>query len=658
MPPFPVDKLPAVANYPQHITGMVRKWTNRIKNEPRRVCRTLLLTNPSGETVEGDTFDDAALLFDLVKETAKKSTSRDWRGLVDAGIITSLCKWVINSQQCLMKAYMVVNDRGLAELDENSMERAKDNAPAPYTPALEVLCNAAMSCAVPPTATEHKMIEELKQHWHTMVQRIWSDPSWSLEPGTDMSRIMERAVLAQLVHRLIFIDPTFLDVILKPSDLTLAIAFRNWLYSTGDYDTMVNCTLICPLLEGKMPDHWKRHFEDHPPPELHALLPRILLGASRGTGKKKRTPNQIAESIVSAFVNQFGRLAGRNLKEDLIFFSTLLDVGKDNAALCRAVCQSEGLWTALFMVIIRDGLVSRSPPRGYEPDAITLEALSLYVKVGRMPAAQEHMDALVYNWLVGKILDALEVAIMPIVRYVRGHMLITSIFSIMDENLPKLSAKTRKKLRAELPQIGLMVPLLQVSLRNRKEPGSVLAQVLGTDEDLKDAADVDVSDPAHPIWRQSAWQLLWRLTTTLRPLPGSCSSRGCENPAYDREVCPQCGITTYCGEECAKRDNGHKFLCPWMKELLWASLCQQRPAEEMDAIRAGGVVPDTPPEHVKTQEDILNSIQDSGMPKEIVEKVLEIVEKGKENPPSNDEPIPGITALQEAVKKLQISSAA
>ncbi|KAJ2993521.1 hypothetical protein NUW54_g7705 [Trametes sanguinea] len=95
-----------------------------------------------------------------------------------------------------------------------------------------------------------------------------------------------------------------------------------------------------------------------------------------------------------------------------------------------------------------------------------------------------------------------------------------------------------------------------------------------------------------------------------------------------------------------------------MKELLWASLCQRRPAEEMDAIRAGGVVPDTPPEHVKTQEDILNGIQDSGMPKEIVEKVLEIAEKGKENSASNDELIPGITALQEAVKKLQISSAA
>ncbi|OSC98731.1 hypothetical protein PYCCODRAFT_1396659 [Trametes coccinea BRFM310] len=656
MPPYPVDKMPAVSNYPQHITGMVKKWTNRIKNDPRRVCRTLLLTSPSGETVEGDTFDDAALLFDLVKEAAKKPTSRDWRGLVDAGIITSLCKWAINSQQCLMKAYMVVNDRGLAELDENSMERAKDNAPAPYTPALEVLCNAAMSCAVPPTATENKMIEELKQHWHTMVQRIWSDPSWSLEPGTDMSRVVERALLAQLVHRLTYVDSSFLDVILKPSDLTLAVVFRNWLYSTSDYDTMINCTLICPLLDGNTPNHWKRHFAEHPPPELQALLPRILLGASRGTGKKKRTPNQIAESIVSAFVNQFGRLAGRNLKDDFDFFSTLLDVGKDNVAFYRAVCQSEGLWTALFMVIVRDGLLSRNPPRGYEPDIITLQALGLYIHVGRMPAAQEHVDALVRNWLAGKILDALEVAIVPIVRHARGPMLVSSILSIIDENLPKLSAKTRKKLRAELPQPGLMMPLLQFSLRGRKEPGSILAQVLGTDEELK-SAEVDVSEPTHPIWTKSAWQLLWRLTTTLRPLPGSCSARGCENPAYGGE-CPKCNVATYCGQECAARDDGHRILCPWMKELLWVSLCQRRPTEEMDAIRAGGVIPETPAEHVKTQEDILNGCQESGMPAEIIQRVLEIAEKNKENPLSKDEPIPGITALREAVKKVQISTAA
>ncbi|CDO73994.1 hypothetical protein BN946_scf185043.g43 [Trametes cinnabarina] len=658
MPPIPADRVPdlgPIADYPQHITKMVKKWVNLVNTDPRRVCRTLLLTNPNGETIEGDTFDDVALLVDVVKEAAKKSTSREWKVLVDAGITNSLCKWVINSQQCLMKAYMVVNDDGMAEVAEGSIEQAKQNAPAPYTPALEILCNAVMSCAVPPTATEQKMIEELKRQWSTMMQRIWSDPSWSLEPGTNMMRVRERAVVAQLVHRLTFLDPSFLDVFLKPADLTLAVSFRNWLYSTGDYDAMANCSLVCPLLEGKMPDHWTRHFETHPLPDLHALLPRILLGALRGTGKKKRTPNQAAEFIVAAFTRQFTRLSGRSLKEDIIFLSALLDVSKEYAPFCRAVCRSETLWSILGMVVIRDGLASHKPPRGYTPDIITLQTLSVYVKVGRMPEAREHIDTLVYNWLAGKLFSILEVAIMPLVRDARGPMLVSSIFSIMDKNLTKLSPRTRKKLRSQLPYTGLMVPLLQFSLRGHKEPGAIVAQVLD-DDDIVKGSTLDVSDPYHPIWTMSAWQILWRLTTTLRPLYASCSNLGCEKPAYV-QLCPKCNVAAYCGQECAKRDDGHRFLCQWMKELLWVSLYQSHSPEDIVAIRADGVVPDTPPEYEKTVDDKLKVIRESGLPQECVQKMLDAVKETQKNPPPADEHSVGIAALEKAVEQLQIAAA-
>lgn len=38
--------------------------------------------------------------------------------------------------------------------------------------ALELICNAEMLCAVPPTAMKEKMIEELKKHWSTLMQRV------------------------------------------------------------------------------------------------------------------------------------------------------------------------------------------------------------------------------------------------------------------------------------------------------------------------------------------------------------------------------------------------------------------------------------------------------------------------------------------------------
>lgn len=212
------------------------------------------------------------------------------------------------------------------------------------------------------------------------------------------------------------------SVILKPSDLTLAVCFRYWLYSTSEYDAMTNCGLIAPLLDGMGPGHWKRYFAQHPPPDMHALLPRVLLGASKGTEKKKRTPNQSAEFIVTVFGNHLRRFSGRDLNETLIFFTGMLNAAqKEYPPFCRALYRSEPFWAAMATVITRHGTLSPSAPnRGYIPEGNAFAAFNLYINVMHTPEAEAHIDELVYNWLAGGLFDALEAAIATFVRHIRG----------------------------------------------------------------------------------------------------------------------------------------------------------------------------------------------------------------------------------------------
>lgn len=214
------------------------------------------------------------------------------------------------------------------------------------------------------------------------------------------------------------------SIILKPSDLTLAVCFRYWLYSTSEWDDIINCTLITPLLDGVGPDHWNRYFAEHPRPDMHALLPRILLGASRGTGKKKRTPNQSAEFIVDAFAKHFRQLGPRELLEEIIFFNGLLNATeKEFLPFWRALYRSEPFWTAMAQNVTRYApLGPNAPKTGHIPEGLTMMSLKVYFNVlhGDSRDALNYIDELLCSWFAGGLFDALESAITTIVRSIRG----------------------------------------------------------------------------------------------------------------------------------------------------------------------------------------------------------------------------------------------
>ncbi|KAI0650099.1 hypothetical protein C8Q79DRAFT_942261 [Trametes meyenii] len=552
MPPKP-EPFMTIPNYEKVFSSLTKKWTDIFENDPRRVCRLLLLNEFDGETLEGDAHNELGYAYIELKKLSRKSTSRTWKNLVDAGIITSLCKFAINQQHYVTFVMPDMTHDGKAELSQEAMERMRDNAPSPYIVALEVLCNAVCSCAIPPTSTERKTIDELKKHWSTIMQRVWSEPRETLEPGEGKGRVMERLVVGQIVHRVVRVDPTFLDVVLKPSDLTLAVSFRFWLYSTDEPDARSNSSLISPFLpESMVQDHWAGHFASSPPPDIHTLLPRILLGASRGVEKKKRTPTQQADFIVSTFASHWQRFPPRYILEEFELFASLLKATSTEwPPFARAVHRSEPLWSSMAGIMKRYGAVDRNASlRGFLPEGAAVAALRMYFNVLNGPEGDEHVDTLTYSWLAGGLFDGLEGALGTIVRSARGPILLSSLFSALCNHLPKLSAKTMRKLRLELPRPRIMLPLIYLANDGNQDPAALLKLV--TDGNRVLQSPYSVRDPRHPIWSITAWQMLLKLTNTARPWREVCARRGCENTA-DGAVCPECDIAPYCGQECLNK---------------------------------------------------------------------------------------------------------
>ncbi|KAH9853681.1 hypothetical protein C2E23DRAFT_820215 [Lenzites betulinus] len=647
-----------IKDYEGYANSQSQKWAELIKSDPRRASRALLLNTPTAESIEGDTFNDLPMLFQELIKASGDAATKTWKGLVDGGIITSLCKCAINNELILAFANVVIDDNGTAEVSQEGLESAQENAPAPYSTALEVLCNALVSCVIPPTSTELKTVEEIKKHWSTIMQRLWSDPAKTLEPTPRPSpRVRERAVVGQMVHCLTLIDPTFIEVILKPSDLTLPVAFRYWMYSTEEYDSSINTTIMAPLLGAEMgPTNWKVYFVEHPLPDPHALMPRFLLGASRGTGKKKRSPNQCAELIVKAFAEHFRRLPGRQLNEEIVWFVALHDNAmKEFPLFCRVLYKSEAFWSATANIIERYATFGPdAPTMGPVPDGLAMGAFGLYFEVLRNPEFDNVTEDLVYCWLAGGLFSALEAAIDIIVRSGRGPMFLCTLLSMLDANLAKFSVRTRAKLRSELPRSSMMRHLILLATKGNEDVKQVLAVLAESQRPRR--TTLPLYDPRHPMWAASPWQLLLRITNSLRPWRGTCSRRGCEKPAYSGG-CRKCKISAYCGQECMTLDaEEHRLICRWVPTLMIVDIYQKRNKEEVDALLAG-IAPD-PPADLISPEERLKRVRETGeMTEEEIEEMLKAQKEANARAAKSDDPIPGVTEVQKTLEMLRLSGA-
>ncbi|KAH9893896.1 uncharacterized protein BXZ73DRAFT_63165 [Epithele typhae] len=518
------------------------KWERLVKEDPRRAVRVLLLHGVRDETIEGDTGHDLSYVIGHLRKMTFDAKSQDWRAMVDAGVMPALLKAALSVQG------MIIPPGPNAPNFE--VDAAVQMTPTPYFPILEILCNAICSCSIPPGPTELKMAEEIKKSWSAIMQRVWSEPGHSLDPQPERIRLLERIVVPQIVSRLPLIDPSFIEVIFKTSDLTLAVIFRYWIHSTSVADSRMNGGVLLYLLDKPVDPHpWKDGLEAYPPPPFKELLARIYLGASKtaGSNKKKRTPLQAAEAILAAFVRHFTNLSLDEVSVEYNFFHAFFDLClKENRPFVRATYKSESFWKANADVMRRaaETPVPQSP-------AVFLAGLTTYSTMSHpvQEDGKEFIDAMTYNWISSGIFDILDKYIDRVIAVGRGPMIMTGILAAFERYLPKLTDKTKALLRSQLPRPRMTKRLL-------------VSGTMSTDEErqrLQNAYSDFVqngfgADPRSVIWLQGAWQMLGIITAKVED-PTQCARRGCALDAEpgDELTCKLCNKVRYCSQDCLKR---------------------------------------------------------------------------------------------------------
>ncbi|RDX53214.1 hypothetical protein OH76DRAFT_1343988 [Lentinus brumalis] len=537
----------------------IDQWKNLVRTDPRRAVRVLTLSGVNSETIEGDTPVDTQYVIAQLRIVSKEAKGDHWKALVNAGVIGALCKCALNFQA----AVMLREDTGVPRAE---VENVAKQMFASYFHPLEIICNAVVSGSLPPTATEKKIVEEMKKYWSSIMQRVWSEPGYTLEPTPREVRVIERVVIAQILVRLSLFDPSFYEIILKPSDLTLAVLFRYWMHSTAVADSRLNLMVLLPLLEPPYPQHLKEYFEQHPPPDMHALLPRILLGASKtaGSEKKKRTPGQAADAILSATASHLEKLGLEEVTYEYNFFHALLNHSeKENRAFVRAAFKSSSLWAANAQVMRRSAAA-----KSQLGDGVYMGALMTYSTVIHVVEqdGKEFIDALVSSWMSTGLFDAVEDTVDVLMKAPRGPMLLTSIIAALDRWIPQLSAKTRRLMRSQLPRPRLIKSLLAPGFIRGEEDRERL------DNDYADLVARGMgSSPQNSMWTQGAWQMLEQVSSKVEE-PGDCARRGCEKKVdaegRPEQACHMCKITKYCSIGCLEKDMAeHGHICGWVHFL-------------------------------------------------------------------------------------------
>ncbi|KAI0773855.1 hypothetical protein C8Q74DRAFT_1217836 [Fomes fomentarius] len=543
-------------------------------------------------------------------------------------ILGGLCKSAVNLEGTIAYAAFVPQGDDTLSLSEDSIQWAAQHAPSPYFSAMVVLCNSSMSCATPPTSTEIKMVEEFKKQWFTLMQKAYTasyQSPFAFSPSDRSGRILQG-----LSNPMISECENVLSPIL-PRTTTQK--------STQQYSCL----------------SWKPYFKEHPLPDNRTLLARVMLGSTKGTEKKKRTPNQAAESIVSAFARHFQSQKARTVMWDLDFLRGLLKASEhEYIQVFRVLYKSEVFWASLLQ------FMKRHAARGTNTTQMTaasvnevMSALHIFWIIRYFPEFQEHSEVLIYNWLAGGLFEVFEAVLPAIFQDDGGIMFVCGIFMVIDQNLMKLSPKTRQKLRSELPRPRLQSALMTYANMGSSDPTQLLALWRGK---LSIKCPFELRDPRHPVWAQGAWQCLMRITFSMRPWCGTCGKRGCDSPAYEggcEQVIWQSRWVAN-GVGSVHSDDDHWFICKWVPVLRIVDQFQKRSKEEQAKLLGDGVAP--PEREMGSLEDQLERMRLTGeMAEEELAKLWEAIAILRDGTAKEDDPIHGLSELQEALEAASLS---
>ncbi|KAI0370195.1 hypothetical protein BV20DRAFT_1019186 [Pilatotrama ljubarskyi] len=548
--------------------GRSTRWKGLLNSDPRRAVRALQLTGFSAESVEGDTAWDATYIVEALQDVSRSSQGDVWRRLVQAGVVSALCQCIVKFGQVAIQ-----HDPAATPPSEEMIGQMHREVHSAWYGPLAIICCALVNCTLPPTPTEKRMVEDLRLHWRAVTDRIWNDPANSLtENGW---AVLERAALAQIVMRVTCIDPSFLDIVVDPPDVTLAICMRNWIHATAREDCVINTSLLLPLLDPDhhLPSFWRTHFDAHPLPPTHTLLFAIF-ARSKDASAEGNSPEQISEAVVNAAARHLSMPTDAfGLPEtflELDFLRTLMENGTKGPcpALPRAAYKSAPLWSGTTHAIRR---AAREKARRRQDNNVFI--LSLNILSATLQPIQEgdaeYADAMIHGWATAGLLDALDELLGVLIAEPSGPLNLTMIFYTIKACIPKLSPVTLAALRSQFPRPGMMFRLLISSTMTPEEDERHYAEF--TSRQGFPRAD-------NPMWKQGAWQTLDEVAVTVA-LPGECARRGCSRRAGG----PMCGTkrckgTRYCSKKCLQKDSEHREICSkgWLELVVERHRSEER----------------------------------------------------------------------------------
>ncbi|KAJ3543284.1 hypothetical protein NM688_g5873 [Phlebia brevispora] len=326
------------------------------RTSPARVVRILTSVTKPAEDDTGDLKLYARTVL-VVAEFSKAGRAQPekreiWRKLVDAGVVDALISVVIHSKHHLVT--------------EGRLQRPEEHDPkdfqfviSPYSHAVHIMSYAAGLLAPrdtewAPTAQDRSFISSLRAHWSDMVKRIWDEPFDSLNP--DNVHAIERVAFASLFSRIIYVDPSVLNIAFN--DMTIPLVTRLWA-SSGQQDAQGTTITLWTLFSdeiypvtAKINKYIQEHKNSFPRSKLFS---HMCLGASS-------MPGTTEVNQARALADVFGkRLEVMNSYVDLVLrmAQSLIAVREEGLndqtreVFLDALVRSDMFWKGLFNLLNR-----------------------------------------------------------------------------------------------------------------------------------------------------------------------------------------------------------------------------------------------------------------------------------------------------------------
>ncbi|KAF5384489.1 hypothetical protein D9757_006432 [Collybiopsis confluens] len=580
------------------------KWAGLITKNPARVVAALKL-GPLGprhttRNEHGDSGEDFIFAMDAVKRVTEAlgragpgGSSEDrkkWEDLVNAGAVEALCRNV-----CELKADTMAED-----------------AMSSYYPPFVMLYFAAMG--VRPNQgsesdidslpeTDKRVLNVIKNNWREMMNRWWNEPQNTLKDSNEHEP--ERLVVSRLLGHLLIHDSSVYEIILDPSDNTLALISRHWAHSTTPTVARSTVVILRSILFFNFSSNVEEYLKSHEKPSSSAIVSKLYNGI--GSDKPEALLEVMSSRLAlreSSGVRESNGGADEVVEyavQDLVFAHDLY-VNLDSA-FGAALRQAEEYWkTALVLMLRTTEPTSASP----SPDAASSMQLAQAVLNILLKMVLQKPDSEVaevtQTWIRAGLFDVFDEKTGEMIRVPGVTRLLTFLFTSIKESAHNFPPELLSLLKNNLPRQRTVAAVMKYDMelqgvldgaQNQGDGNAAAASKLKRRTFGEGTAPDEIPDAQDPLWANGLWQAMgW-----LQGLCHSASSEICMRRTCGKKVvsrCSSCKQVGYCGPECQKLDwKEHKQLCKWAVPYMNAvskgpNRITREKAAEMGLIGSGG----------------------------------------------------------------------